>query len=658
MAEVVKRLRVKNFENYRDQEVTFTAGLNLLSGRNNVGKTTLLDAITYGLFGDVPGVKAGALVSRYPSVSDMKTLVEFNGTRGQQAQLLRVGMLNQKGEFKTEDKKLVVDGKQEQIEGEDDMKARVADLLGISLRKFHSLVYVRQGQMATILEPNKEQMDSLLQITLLRELRDQFDEVRKQYERYDGNDVTTLIGNIESMLGEKRNELQHVLEDAKLLEAEVADLLALIQRSESKELLELIKQVDDREQLTRDSSELSIKSAEALKAAGVTSLPELTAKLDLVSSEYAVRRAKKAEVEARMAVEMEQWAGAKGQAESVRQELAGHEQMLRDGVSKCPECGQPITPDRLQQLVQDAGPKLKVLTQRESEERSKYESDRLLAESLNDAAKYEYMISELKSQKTSYEGYQVSLNDLNRSIVALTGSISAALKSLGLTQLDPGDKNLKLKVAQNLPIGVDELNSKKSLLASRQKQLADKKVYQDSVTQWISQSEKRYTMLKARLAKASLAKSFSSQFGQAIEQRRKDIIASIEFKAFEYYKKLTDQQVYSGFTVDSEDYTVYVHPRGLTQEIPATRVGGGHQTLIALSVRLALMDVTRCKNLLLLDEPTDGVDSANMPQLAAYLGELSKFIDQIIMVTHFNICEESAANIISIVSDQNGSRVA
>ena len=658
MSEVIQELRVKNWEAYKDETIPFSAGLVTIHGRNSTGKSSILDAITYSLFGDVPGVKVSALVSKLPGANGMKTLVRFKPLQtGNEAQLLRVGGLGHKGEFKTEDKKLMVDGKEETIEGEDELKTKVADLLGVSLRKFQSLVYVRQGDMTSILNPNREQMDSLLQITLLRELREQFDEVRKQYEKWDGNDVTTLVSNIEMVMGEKRNELQHVVDDAKLLEAEVNELLALVKRSESLELVELVKQIDNRDQLQRDFDDVSIKSGEVLKAAGVADLKELSDKLDMISGEYSSRKAKKSEVEARMAAEMDVWARAKGQVESVRAELTNHEKMLKEGIAKCPECGQPISPTRLQELVQEATPRLQALTQEESDARSKYESDRQLAESLNDSAKYEYVIGELMRQKERYERYAKGMNDLNSSALVLVNSISGALQALGLGGLDPQDKSLKLKVAQNLPIGVEELNSKKALLAAREKQLSEKIVYKETVEQWISQSEKRYVMLKARLAKASMAKNFSTQFDMAIETRRKDLLSSIEYKAMEYYKKLTDQQVYDAFMVDPEDYAVYVHPRGLTEQIPATRVGGGHQTLIALSIRLALMDITQCKRLLLLDEPTDGVDSENLPQLAGYLGELPKFIDQVIMVTHHNICEESAASVIQVYADQNGSHI-
>ncbi|MDG6918588.1 MAG: AAA family ATPase [Nitrososphaerota archaeon] len=657
MSEVIKELRVKNWEAYKDETIPFSAGLVTIRGRNSTGKSSILDAITYSLFGDVPGVKVSALVSRLPGANGMKTLVKFKPLQtGNEAQLLRVGGLGHKGEFKTEDKKLVVDSKEVTIEGEDELKTKVADLLGVSLRKFQSLVYVRQGGMTSILNPNREQMDSLLQITLLRELREQFDAVRKQYEKWDNNDVTTLISNLESMMSEKRNELQHVLDDAKLLETEVDGLVTVIKRSESPELVELVKRIDDRERLQRDADSLSIKAEETLKAAGVADLQALAAKLDGVSSEYAERKRKKAEVEARMAVDMDAWAGVRGQVESVRAEIANHEKMLKEGVSKCPECGQPISPARIRELMQEASPRLEALSQKEAEAKAKYEADRQLAESLNDAAKYEYVIGELRSQKERYEAYASNVNGLNESVLSLTGAIAAALQTLGLS-IDPQDKSLKLKVAQNLPIGADDLNSKKALLAAREKQLAEKRSYKGAVKQWIDQSEGRHTMLKARLAKASVAKNFSVQFDTAIETRRKDLLASIEYKAMEYYKRLTDQQVYDAFIVDPEDYEVYVHPIGLTERIPATRVGGGHQTLIALSIRLALMDITQCKRLLLLDEPTDGVDSENMPQLAGYLGELPKFIDQIIMVTHHNICEESSASVIQVYADKDGSHI-
>jgi DNA repair exonuclease SbcCD ATPase subunit len=97
-----------------------------------------------------------------------------------------------------------------------------------------------------------------------------------------------------------------------------------------------------------------------------------------------------------------------------------------------------------------------------------------------------------------------------------------------------------------------------------------------------------------------------------------------------------------------------VHPRGLTEQIPATRVGGGHQTILALAVRLALLEILGFRSLLIFDEPTYRVDSENLPQLASQLGEASRQLSQMILVTHHDICQEEASNIIEVNVREDG----
>jgi DNA repair exonuclease SbcCD ATPase subunit len=51
LAAVIEELRLRDFEGYRDADVNFSPGLNLIKGRNSTGKSTLLDALVYGIFG-------------------------------------------------------------------------------------------------------------------------------------------------------------------------------------------------------------------------------------------------------------------------------------------------------------------------------------------------------------------------------------------------------------------------------------------------------------------------------------------------------------------------------------------------------------------------------------------------------------------------------
>jgi len=59
----IEELTLRNFKSYRSkQTVRFTRGVNKISGRNASGKTTLLEAVLFALFGDVPGVNKQNLV--------------------------------------------------------------------------------------------------------------------------------------------------------------------------------------------------------------------------------------------------------------------------------------------------------------------------------------------------------------------------------------------------------------------------------------------------------------------------------------------------------------------------------------------------------------------------------------------------------------------
>ena len=76
--------------------------------------------------------------------------------------------------------------------------------------------------------------------------------------------------------------------------------------------------------------------------------------------------------------------------------------------------------------------------------------------------------------------------------------------------------------------------------------------------------------------------------------------------------------------------------------------GGGHESLLALAERLALLRVKEFPYLLILDEPTDAVDSENVPQLIEYIAKSSNEIGQVLLVTHHGQGEEEGVNLIRV----------
>ena len=52
-----QQISIKNFKAVKEMELEFTPGVNLLTGDNGVGKTSVLEAIASGLCGMLKGVQ-------------------------------------------------------------------------------------------------------------------------------------------------------------------------------------------------------------------------------------------------------------------------------------------------------------------------------------------------------------------------------------------------------------------------------------------------------------------------------------------------------------------------------------------------------------------------------------------------------------------------
>jgi DNA repair exonuclease SbcCD ATPase subunit len=148
------------------------------------------------------------------------------------------------------------------------------------------------------------------------------------------------------------------------------------------------------------------------------------------------------------------------------------------------------------------------------------------------------------------------------------------------------------------------------------------------------------------------------RYGAYERDLRENTLRLLEYTTFEYFRRLTDQQLYSSCKIDRERYTLEVQPKGSPRSLPAWRAGGGHQSLFALAERLALLRVRNFPYLLILDEPTDAVDSENVPHLLEYIARSSREIGQVLLVTHHGQGEEEGVNLIRVSKVDGESRVS
>src|SRR5690242_11030987 len=88
---MIERMRLRNFRRFRDAALRFQPGVNVIEGLNNVGKTTLLYAIEYALFGRVENFKTLRSLA-HPSKRSLGVELVFAAANGERFLLQRVHM--------------------------------------------------------------------------------------------------------------------------------------------------------------------------------------------------------------------------------------------------------------------------------------------------------------------------------------------------------------------------------------------------------------------------------------------------------------------------------------------------------------------------------------------------------------------------------------
>jgi len=656
LSAVIEELRVKNFEGYRKGSVKFTNGLNLIKGRNSAGKSTLLNALLFALYGQVPGVNKNLLVSRLIGQREMSVYVKFkNPVTGSSVEVYRSGRLDKKGGYKTTKLQLSLNGEEVQVESDEDLRRRVTKNIGASLKKFINLVYVSQGSLQDILEPRREDIDLILRLTVIRELKEQMDEVRRVFEKSDGKDVQTELQTLkDALIPRLREDLESLRKEIEELRSDFEKLSEQVAKAESTEFLNLLSNIKERERLETNLANENRRVKDRLAQAEVESHEELKNLINTVKREMEEAQKQAQELNDKERKTHNEWSVWMGKRKALLEEIEKHEDLLKKGVSTCPTCGQDLKEEKLQGILSDKRHKLQSFQGTEEEWKKQYDALDLQFQKISsEVIRDQNRLTNITGLESSVQN---SLRDIERMESQLEALKEALSKDLAMLSLPfkCDDSELKIKVAQRLPLDPDRLKVVKEECVREKKRLEEKIEQQKTKNEDLKSKEQRLSMLESRLASAELAGRLAERFEKAIETRRRDVLKEIEHRALYYYERMTDQHDYDSVRIDPESYVVQVHPKNLAEHIPAMRDGGGHQTILALAVRLALLETLRFRCLLILDEPTYGVDADNLPQMAEYLGETSRLLSQTILVTHHDICEEEAANIIMVSRGSDG----
>lgn len=680
---MIESLTLRGFKSYRGQQtIRFTKGVNKISGRNASGKTTILEAVLFGLFGEVPGVEKRDLLP--VNGGDLFVELVFRTPKGVKVTIHREASLAKKGTeeaFKAKEVLMQVEGEKAPITRERDAQDRLRELLGISSGTFFNVVYARQKEFVEILNPDRARMNAILGLTAPSEIREQLREVKAQLRRR--GDIENKpafeerIRNAERTLAEGGAQLAEITARKAMLVAELSAKRFELQNA--KDAVERVEGYETNFQeldAIRQDYETNRKLREAKEdeLEGIASEMGESPDIRLRDLENRANTAKATEERLRQLGDAEPEQRRRAAAATVDRlthQIREHRELVDRGLTVCPKCGQPIDPAAMEKDLTQWAAELEAAKRQQASAVSEIQDLRAQAKSATDRrVEAEKALDRFLNLRARLDEGRRAMQRLDDSGAKLAERLEVGTE--GLTELvekefgpvkgiDEArrrvDERLRaLRAAEKESHGaVREREARFQEADASEKRLRTQLA---GVEQTLKESREKLERVAEYEAKIRALDGVVERYGAYERDLRENTLRLLEYTTFEYFRRLTDQQLYSACRIDRERYTLEVQPKGSPRSLPAWRAGGGHESLFALAERLALLRVRNFPYLLILDEPTDAVDSENVPHLLEYIARSSREIGQVLLVTHHGQGEEEGVNLIRVSKVEGESRVS
>jgi DNA repair exonuclease SbcCD ATPase subunit len=683
---LIEELSLRGFKSYRDrQTITFNRGVNKISGRNAAGKTTILEAVIFGLFGEVPGVDKRELVSL--GLDSLYVRVAFRSPlTGQRATIIREGEVtlnNRTGErsYRSKSNTLQVED-EATVTRATDIQARLKELLGVGRTTFLNVVYAKQKEFIEIVRPRDEKrMDSMLGLTTPAEVREQLRETKKVLQAKGRVDqrpaIEERIRNAEQTIRDARDQIRG-LETRRAEQASGLDELKNEQRQRAEKLITLDALMARIKELRRTSQRLEQLNAsrENTEENLRQIIEELEEDPDKLAEELEAQLQSAKNTEQRLQRLVDETLDPErielGTAVSrLTHQVEEHAGLREQGLAVCPKCGQRIDYAliekdieqwkrereekqlRLRAVEQEIGTikdQVKASRRKGDEARSRLDK---LRERLRHVDELKRNIQQLTDQGSQLnQRVEAESETLLQDAEEHTGrsytSTDDAEKWLEADAKEVGDQNTRL---------LAEIRGREATVAEITRSIEGVEARIEQSDAVLRESNAALDGISEYESKIGALERILDRYTSYETELRENTLRLLEYRTYEYFQRLTDQQLYSGCHIDRDRYTLEVQPIGSPRALPAWRAGGGHESLLALAERLALLRVMEFPHMLILDEPTDAVDSENVPQLLDYVARTSEEIGQVLLFTHHGYGDEQGVNLITVTKSGSESRV-
>lgn len=676
-----KKIKIQNIRSYENIELEIPSGSILLTGDIGCGKTSILLAIEFALFGLQPGQKGASLLRNGKDDGMVELDFEIDG---QDYTITRT--LKRKKTISQESAFITINGKKEE-RSVNELKNYILSLLNYpsEFAKKTNLLY-----RFTVYTPQEEMKQIILESPEIRlnTLRlvfgiDKYKRIKentmiltarlREISRMKQGEILDLESKKEN-LKKKKESLSLVISQLPDIENQIKEII-LLRAQKEEELKGIEEKINEKrkmenelektslllftkkEQITkleRDISTLKLKFEQAAKSFNPLELESTIKKLQEKKQEQDKTKSEIIQISTKISGIF-----------SKNLELNGLKQKI-SALKSCPTCLQDVADTHKNSILDQTEKEISRLNNDKINLDNEKQQKEILLNAIN------LQVSELEKTKTSLEIIKIRLQtieedhkrcgEMEKQKAIIESDVNMLSSQINLIKESVSELKKFDAIIKSRELEMNEIIKKERLIEIKKAETVKEiELDKKEIINLEKEIDKKEKTKQDLIYLLELEDWISNQFLELISYIEKNVMLKLKDEFSKLFSKWFSILVPDTFNVRlDEEFTPIIEQQDF--QLDYDYLSGGERTAIALAYRLALnqtlnslLSEIKTKGLVILDEPTDGFSQQQLDKMRDVLQELK--VNQLIMVSHDQKIESFVENIIRLRKQDGGSSI-
>lgn len=671
---IIKSISLNNIRSYTNQKINFNKGITVLSGDIGSGKSTIMLAIEFALFGLLSNDSGNSLLRKGSNEGSVELTFSINNK-----DFIIQRTLKRKPEgIRQQNGAITIDNTKQDMTPVE-LKQKIISLLGYpqeSLAKksliYHFTTYTPQDEMKQILNEDPEQRIGIIRKIFGIDKYERIVENSSLFARLLRENKKEIQGRTAD-LESKKTELAKIKEEKENLSKKEKEIHEKLNFSKQR-TQEMRKNVNEREIQLKKIQELrkeraiieaTIRQKEEHQFSLLKEIEKTEKESDEIKNKISQDKIEEMKKKIRENLDSE--------INKIENELLQTQKLLAESeisvknsekiknqinsLNECPLCLQNVSHEHKTSITEKENAKIEESSRKISEVNQKINEIKTVLQNkkneLNESRNAERELSLMKMQIKNVSEKETMILEKKR----LQEKNSTDIKELRerISNIAVSDFEKYEKECSETRLELEKL------LADERKNEIEKAKINSEINSSIKLKEMfekevaEKEKLKEKLGEISKFEGWiSKKFTDTVIQMERHVLGKIYFTFNEQFRELfgiliDDERLSSKI---DETFTPKIEQNGYETEFQA--LSGGEKTGVAMAYRLALhtaistmINTINTRGLLLLDEPTDGFSSEQIDSMKDLFEKVDA--NQAIIVSHESKIESVADQVVRIV---------